>query len=585
MKPAKARDKNMSELILPVKILKQHLIALGKTGAGKSSVLRHIAEYLLEHGKRLCIIDPKGDWWGVKFSADGKSEGFPIIAFGDFKEPKASDVPINAQSGKEVAELIATGNRPCVIGFRGWMTGQVIRFWIDFASTLFNKNAGELYLLGDEFHTFAPKGKIMDIEAGKCLHWTNRLVNEGRGLGIVCLLASQRPQKVHNDTLTACETLIALRVIHKADRDAIKDWIEGCGDLEQGKQVLNGLAGLPRGEAFVWSPEIEFGPERVKFPMFKTFDSFAPPQLQKTVLAKSWASVDLEAVKAKLATVIEEHKQNDPGELKRTIAQLKRDLAKQPGPMVAPAPVEPVEVPVLDDMSRATLEMFANELKAVQQHTDEMGRTFHELLRKFIARTSQTFPTGQTLRPPAREHEPRKVPGVARLAAVPRPAANGEALPKAERSILRVLANFPDGKTRREIGVIAGYKHTGGGFNNALGALRGKGFVVGSDPLRITEAGLEAFGPVEPLPSGQELYEYWMQHPELGRAEREILRVLYTTRQAMPKEAIAPLTISDRGMPYESNGGGFNNAVGRLRTYELIDGGRGELKLQEAFFQ
>jgi hypothetical protein len=50
--------------------------------------------------KRVCIIDPKGDWWGLKASADGKGAGFPVIAFGDFKNAEASDVPINAQSGR-----------------------------------------------------------------------------------------------------------------------------------------------------------------------------------------------------------------------------------------------------------------------------------------------------------------------------------------------------------------------------------------------------------------------------------------------------------------------------------------------------
>jgi uncharacterized protein len=225
---------NDMSLCIPEEILLQHAAILGKTGAGKSSVMRHIVEHVLDHHKRTCIIDPKGDWWGLKKSGDGRAAGYPVIAFGDFKEPKAQDIPINAQSGVHVAELIAMGNRPCIIGFRGWMPGQMIKFWIDFASTLFKENSGELFLFGDEFHNFAPKGKILDVEAGKCLHWSNRLMSEGRGYGLVCFIASQRPQKVHNDTLTCCETLIGMRVTHKADRDAIKDWIEGCGDMAKG---------------------------------------------------------------------------------------------------------------------------------------------------------------------------------------------------------------------------------------------------------------------------------------------------------------------------------------------------------------
>lgn len=310
------------KLCFPEKVLLQHLIALGKTGAGKSSALRH--------KKRVCIVDIKGDWWGLKSSADGKSAGFPVVAFGDFREPKAQDVPINAQSGKQVAELIASGNRPCIIGFRGWMPGQVTDFWIDFASTLFNKNEGELFVVISECHNYAPKGKVLDPKAGKVLHWTNRLLSEGRGLGMTFLLDSQRPQKVHNDTLTSCETLIAMRVTHAADRNALKDWIDGCGDKATGTEVLNTVAGMARGEGWVWSPEIGFGPQRIQFPMFETFDSFAPAQLQNKVSDSGWSTVDLEVVKSKLAKVIEEAKENDPAALKARIRQLERDMGKMP---------------------------------------------------------------------------------------------------------------------------------------------------------------------------------------------------------------------------------------------------------------
>lgn len=73
------------KLVFPEKILDQHLVVLGKTGAGKSSALRHMVEHLLNHKKRVCVIDPKGDWWGLKSSASGDGPGFPIIAFGNFK--------------------------------------------------------------------------------------------------------------------------------------------------------------------------------------------------------------------------------------------------------------------------------------------------------------------------------------------------------------------------------------------------------------------------------------------------------------------------------------------------------------------
>src|SRR5258708_104401 len=231
------------KFLLPSAVFDQHIILLGKTGSGKSSVIRLMEEHLLDLNEPTCTVDPKGDHWGIKASASGKQAGYPVVIFGG----EHGDVPLNSRSGVAVAELAATGNRPCIIDLGGWMPGARTEFWLDFASTFFRSTRGRRWLAIDEVHNLAPKGKIMDPQAGKMLHWSNRLASEGLGKGVALIAASQRPQKVHNDFLTSCETLIAMRVIHKADRDALKDWIDGCGDPEKGKEVLNEVASMKRG--------------------------------------------------------------------------------------------------------------------------------------------------------------------------------------------------------------------------------------------------------------------------------------------------------------------------------------------------
>lgn len=549
-------------LCLPSKILDQHLVVLGKTGAGKSSALRHIVEHLLDQKKRVCIIDPKGDWWGIKSSADGKSAGYPVIAFGDFKTEKASDVPINQQSGKHVAELITSGNRPAIIGFRGWMTSHMVQFWIDFASAIFNANSGELYLVGDEFHNFAPKGKIMDPQAGKCLHWSNRLLSEGRGLGIVCLIASQRPQKVHNDALTSCETLVAMRVIHAADRAAVEDWIKGCGDKERGKEVLNSLAGMARGEAFVWSPEIDFGPKRLTFPMFQTFDSFAPPQLQKKISERGWADVDLNEVKEKLSSVIEEQKANDPRELRKEIANLKSELAKKSKEQVVSGPkieIQRIEVPVIKAEDIARLSDFAVTL-------EKMNEQFQAMLS--AVRTYRApLPSVKEMRgifSPVKKEVLTKAPVSSQNV-----NCNGGdvSLGRCERAILTALAQYPNGRSTPQIAILTGYSGTSGGFNNSLSKLRSSGFITRSQPVQITQEGLDALGNWEPLPTGEALLRYW--ESKLGRCERVILQQLAST---YPNGLTASEIAAATG--YSSGSGGFNNSLSRLRTLELINRGQ-----------
>ena len=308
--------------------LQQHAIALGKTRSGKSSKMRVIIEYFLDHDTPVCIIDPKGDWWGLKSSADGKSAGYPIIIFGS-EYARHADVRINVHSGAEIGRLVASGNRPCLIDLKGMKVSDRNRFFVAFAEAYFRHAAGKRVLMIDEVHNFAPQGRMLTVEAAESLHWANRLITEGGGMGITVMSASQRPQKVHKDFVSSNETLIACRVIHKRDRDAMKEWVDACGDPDVAKEMLAGLAGMPRTDAWVYSPEAEFGPKRITFPMFSTYDSFQPQGVSQKRL-KGWADVDLAEVQAQIAKTIEEHKANDPKALKAEIARLTAELAKKP---------------------------------------------------------------------------------------------------------------------------------------------------------------------------------------------------------------------------------------------------------------
>jgi hypothetical protein len=114
----------------------------------------------------------------------------------------------------------------------------------------------------------------------------------------------------------------------------------------------------------------------------------------------------------------------------------------------------------------------------------------------------------------------------------------------------------------------------GGGFNNALSSLRSKGLIEGEkEGFRITMEGREAAGPVSPLPTGTDLIAYWQR--QLPKAEGLILGALLEVYPGgLAKDALAEKT------GYQASGGGFNNAISRLRTLSLICG-REELRLSE----
>ncbi len=299
--------------ILPPGVLTQHVIALGKTGAGKSSAMRVLVEGLLDEGQAADdhLIQKATALAKSNPPADGKRPGYPVVIFGG----EHADVPrsTRAPAPRWPSSSPPVTDRASSISAAGW-SANARGSSLTSRRRCFGRPRACGISSSTRSTTSRRKGKIIDPDAGKMLHWANRLASEGAGArSITIIAASQRPQKVHNDFLTSCETLIAMRVIHKADRDAIKDWIDGCADAATGREVLATLAAMKRGEAWVWSPEIDFGPTRITFPLFKTYDSFKP-QGADTAKLTGWADVDLDEVRSKLAAVVQEAEANDPGQ-------------------------------------------------------------------------------------------------------------------------------------------------------------------------------------------------------------------------------------------------------------------------------
>lgn len=583
--------------MIPRAILEQHTAVLGKTRSGKSSAMRLLVEMLLTEGEPVCIVDPKGDWWGIKLARDGRGPGFPVVIFGG----ERADVPINAHAGAHVAELFATGNRPCLVDLGGWMVGERTRFWIDFASALFRHTKGNRWLVVDEIHNFAPKGKIMDPDSGKALHWTNRLASEGLGKGLHMLFASQRPQKVHNDTLTSAETLIAMRVLHPSDRAAVSDWIKGCGDIELGNKVLNSLAQMGRGEGWAWSPEIGFGPERVKFPLFKTYDSFRPQSADDAKGLKGWAEVDLDEVKAKLAVVVKEAEENDPKRLKTEIVRLTRELAGKGAAGTPVTDAAAIEAARREGYERGLVDKAMAERVGWDRGAKKAGEFAAAALAEIIGvaqaqqanlavELARALPPEPSTRVEIRRELPKSAAPIigydrqVRSGNGPwRAAPNGSGKSGrtgAELRILKVLAQrHPARFTMAQWATLAGMKRTGGTWQTYVSRLRSAGYLdEGGGQFGVTREGIAAAGAVPEQPqSSADVIAMWKG--ALGTGPSKILDELVS---AYPR-AVDRETLADRaGMT--ASGGTFQTYLSRLSGNGLIERTRDGVRASEALF-
>jgi hypothetical protein len=288
------------------------------------------------------------------------------------------------------------------------------------------------------------------------------------------------------------------------------------------------------------------------------------------------AAVDLEKLRRDLAATIERAKIEDPRELRKRIAGLEAELRKRAGPM------DPATLQRAREEGRTAA---AEELQRIHDSRMAQFRVVLGAIGEELARAVHLL---NGAKPAPRLPRPAPAPTLrAQASAVPRrtlrPILQAEPgyehVSGGERKILTVLAQYPQGRSKRQVAILAAYAVKGGAFQNYLGALRTKGFVEGRDRdlLRITEAGMATLGAYDPLPAGRDLLEHWLR--QLGRAERMILQHLAEIYPAATtKEELGIAT------GYEPSGGGFANAVGKLRTLELIEG-RGELRASEELFE
>lgn len=549
------------DLLLPLEAVTQTFAILAKRGVGKTHTAAVLAEELLKAGLQVVVLDPLDVWYGLRSSVNGEQAGLPIVVLGGTH----GDLPLDAGAGNVLADLVVEGALSAVLSLRHLSKGDQRRLVTDFCERLYHRKGEDRYrqpvhLIIDEADAYVPQRVYAGQE--RMVGAIDDLVRRGRASGIGVTLITQRAAVIHKDVLTQIEVLIALRTISPQDRKAVELWIEAHDAYDQRAEFIASLASLPIGTAWVWSPGWLDVFRKVAIRRRETFDSSATPKVGEAPRApRELATVDLAALRERLAATIAQVEAEDPAALRRRIADLERQVRERP----VPAAPERVEVPVLPESHLLRLEQVGGKVaKAtpylidVVAYLEEVVRTTNDVRERARGLALGGAPGERTNVPPVTVALPRSPTEV-------RPKLAG-----GERRVLTVLAQYPSGRTKGQVALLAGYAVGGGGYNNILSALRSRGWISGSNELAITEDGRAALGSWETLPTGRALLDYWLG--KLGRAERAILTALVNAYPAvLSREELGQRT------GYEPTGGGFNNALGRLRTLELV-AGRGALQ-------
>lgn len=246
-------------------------VIVGNSGSGKSSAARgSFVEPILAAGRRCCIIDPTGVWWGLRFNADG-SPGMRVAIVGGLY----GDAPLSDYDAVSLADWVGENDQPVIVDVSEMTIGERQDFGADFFAQLYKANRRPLHLVIDEADEFAPQNPMP--ETRRLLHHVDRIVRRGRVRGFRPIMITQRPSVLHKNVMSQASALIAMNLLGSQDRDAVLQWIKGQGDLAAGKEVLNTLARLHVGEGWAWVPRLSIL-NRGRFPMFKTFDSSRTPK-------------------------------------------------------------------------------------------------------------------------------------------------------------------------------------------------------------------------------------------------------------------------------------------------------------------
>jgi hypothetical protein len=551
-------------LVLPRDVITQTMAILAIRGAGKSNAAAVFVEKMYAAGLPFLVVDPKGDWWGIRSSVDGTGPGLPIAVLGGLH----GDIALTPESGQMVAELIVEHNLTCIVDVSDFPSDAAqMRFLTDFGRALFRlhrANPTPRHVVLEEADDIVPQ--TVRADQAPCVGIWTKMIKQGRAFGIGMTLISQRSAAVNKNALSQIETLIALRTTDTRDRKAIADWV---AQHDAGGELVASLAGLEDGEAWVISPQWlarrhgQPPVQRIRFRQRETFDSGATPVMTAAPRKPAaLASVDLGQLAERMAAVAEQAEQADPALLRRKVGALRGQVDRLTRELEAarqaPPRVEHVPVVLAADLEAAA--RLAAELGGhVKTLTDAIGGT--------PPPPPAPAPPAAPAAPPPRA--PRLRPAAPAKPPAPAPAAQDGAprLGKAERAILTVLAQNPGGLTRLQIGLLAGYSVKSSSLSNAIGALRGAGMITsaGTDPIRILPAGIAEAGDVPPTPDGPELVAYWLSR--LGLAERTILQVFLDAWPGPLDKA----TTADRS-GYSATSSSFSNALGRLRSLGLVDG-------------
>jgi len=490
---------------------------LGIRDSGKTYTATLLAERLFDSGIPFIAFDPIGVWRFLRVPGNGR--GYPVVVAGG----QEGDLPLTVAGAPEIVRAAMANGVSLVIDLFDIRLSKADwkRIVTACVRVLLHENSrhGLRHVFIEEAAEFAPQR--IGPDQGQVYAEIEKLARMGGNSRLGYTLINQRAEEVNKAVLELCDNLFLHRQKGRNSLNALAKWLD-IGNVKDGKAIIETLSTLPSGQCWAWLGGAEHA-ELIKVP---TKNSLHPDRRlmrgENAVIAPKAIDVGkfVETMRGTLGDIEQEAKTLE--EVKADNTKLKRELAAA---QRAAGTTEITELRrALDELmqQRNSLCESLRSIYAIAQSVP------NEIVR--IPRGSQSESPGSI---PRRDPErmPKTAPARPAAAAASAAGQTGD-LPAGERAVLTVIAQHPDGCTREQLSVIAGYKRST--RNLYLQRLASRGFISRDDTVDLimaTDEGIAALGDFEPLPTGVALRDYWLDR--LPEGERKLLTIICDFYPAM----------------------------------------------------
>jgi len=600
---------------IPDAALDQHIGMFGTTGSGKSYSARHLVERLLRskaaRSSPIVIIDPKGDWWGIRLAADGKTPAYPFIIVGGPHADQGLQIPEeNPEAFAEsLGAMIVKSSDRLIVDLSELGPEAMRRFVHAFAKVVYHDCRSALTIVMDEADEFAPMSGATG-QATHCLSAVARIAKRGRGRGIRLWIISQRPASIHTDVRGQMGAVGCMKLTLPHDIKAVQEWMQSK-DPEKAREIAKTFPTLRGGkqaramgkgaEGWFWSPD-HGDPQRVEWPAIETYDSMRTPEHGEERSGIEPTPIDTATLVRALDAAVKDAEANDPKKLREQIQQLEDQLRDS----LAEGPGHDMEHErrLIEERDQAREDLAdmrrrADELQrqryVIVQHFERLAGAIRDRAAQFagdlvgiVQLPADEVDTSEALpetNPSSREtprvirETPRPIPDTPRAAGGhrdvahnaggkrPPGAAGGDVsgpIAKIASALLWWESIGVATPTREQLGFVAGYVASGGSFKTYMSRARADGvldYVDGGKVVACRGAAEIGTRPSRP--------------PTVAELHRRVLELLDG-----PCQKILTVLIEHRGNSvtrtqlgelcgYEASGGSFKTYLSRLSGLKL----------------